>query len=336
MRAWVLRIGCMAAAGVLPLLAGVPVAILLLLLVPVAAECCREADERLACGGAMAALCMACWYLLPGAAGAVALVWCIAAGGMLLNRERNAIRRGLTWAGIGMVILCMASVMLAQRYQGDLCEGLAGDMVNALAQRKDAGKVLLQCYQMGLCRLEDDMSVVVRLLGPLAVNGGVKREMLYSLRSTLADSLNALVPQAVMAWLMLTALLAAAVPDVVRRRMGLPGKLTPFGEWQLTNGVLGHLNVLVVIYLAVLLTDQPVLVMLGRLCGAAFQYTYMIFGLAVMEGISKRHGMARLVRRIWMAACILFAPFILLILGVVDHRLDLRRLRHSTDDKGGI
>lgn len=335
MPGWVLRGICVAAAGVVPLLLGMPAAIVMLLLVPVAVECAREGNERLTCGAAIAALYLACWLKLPEAVSGIVLPWCAAGIVMLVIRDGHSVKRGLAWAGIGIGMLCMVSMILSYRYAGDMCEGIAEDMVNLLAQQPEANQMLLQCYQMGLCRLEDDLDMVVRLLGPLAITGEIKSEMLYSLRSILADSLEMLLPQVIVAWLMLTAVLSAAVPDIVRRKSGRQGHLPTFGEWQLTGRMLSHLNVLVLVYLLVIFTDQPVLVMMGRLCGAAFQYAYMILGLAVMEGISKQHGTVRFVRRLWMAGCTLFAPFVLLILGVVDRGLDLRRLRHSTDDKGG-
>lgn len=335
MPGWVLRICCVASAALLPVVAGLPVAILLLLLIPVAVECSREAGERLTCGAAIAALFAVCCIMMPEMISILAVPMCLAGGLMLLYRDGHSVQRGIAWGFICVLALCMFSMVMTHRYQGDLCEGLAEDMVNLLAARPEANQVLLRCYQMGLCSLEGDLESILRLLGPLAVTGNVKRELLYSLRSTLADSLEMLLPQVIVAWLMLTVVLSAAVPDIVRRKSGKQGRLPAFSEWQMTDKVLSHLNALVLVYFLVIFTDQPLLVMMGRLCGAAFQYAYMILGLAVMEGVSKRHGMVRFIRRLWMAACTLFAPFVLLILGVVDRGLDLRRLRHSTDDKGG-
>ena len=335
MPGWVLRLGCVALAALLPLVIGLPAAVILLLLIPVAVECSREANERLTCGAAIAALFAVCCTSMPGAISILAVPMCLAGGLMLLYREGHSFQRGIAWGFICVVVLCMFSMVMTHRYQGDMCQGLAEEMVNAVSQGENGSEILLQCYQMGLCSLEDDLEMVVRLLGPLAITGEVQRELLYSLRSTLADSLEILLPQVIVAWLMLTVVLSAAVPDIVRRKSGRQGRLPSFGEWQMTDKVLSHLNALVLVYFLVIFTDQPVLVMLGRLCGAAFQYAYMVLGLAVLEGVSKQHGMVRFIRRLWMAACTLFAPFVLLILGVVDRGLDLRRLRHSTDDKGG-
>lgn len=335
MRGWLLRGCAIVLAAVLPLLLGAPAAMAMLLLMPAAVECCREADERLACGGAIAALYLACWITLPEALSGVALLWCAAGAVMLAVRDGHAVKRGAAWVGICLAMLCIACMILSYRYQGQLCEGLAWDMVSAIAQREDGAQILLQCYQAGFSRLEDDLAPAVSLLGQLALTAEVKQQLMYSLRTTLAALLETLIPQVVVAWLLLTAVLTAALPDVVRRRRGKAGYLPPFGEWQLTDTVRRHLNVLVVGYLLMLFTDQPLLVLLASLCAAAFQYAYMVLGLAVMEGVTKQHGTVRFVRRLWMAGCTLFAPFVLVILGVVDRGLDLRKLRRLPDDEGG-
>lgn len=331
---WVLRVGFVLAA-LSPLLLGTPAVLALWLLMPVAVECSREVDENYFFFGAILVLLGVTWYTQSRDMLPLAMVWGGCGMGMLIWSQQSVMKRSAAWVGICLVFLLMTCLLLNSSYQGQAAEGLAREIVEWINLREDSADILWQCYQMGLARLEDNESPLINLFGMLLMTPEVKQQLLYSLRFTLTTLIRTLIPQAVMAWMMFTAVLAAAVPDVVRRRRGLRGRLIPFGEWCMTDTMRRCLNLMVVGYLLQLFVDAPLVATLGSLCGAAFQYAYMILGLAVMEGVTKQFGTARPLRRLWMAACILLAPVVLVILGVVDGWFDLRRLRRSTDDEGG-
>lgn len=332
---WVLRGGSIVLAAGIPLLADVPGALVLLLILPMAVECCRTAGEKPACCAAVAAFCAGCCCAIPAMA-LPALAWCGAGLGMSLIGGEHPQRRGLAWAGLCTAMLCGLLVWMNFHYEGQVFAGLAEDAAAWVNARDDAGDILLRCYQLGLSRLEDDLQPVVNLLGMLVMTQQVRLELLYSLRTSLESLLTSLLPQVIVAWVLMTAVLTAALPDVVRRKRGQKGKLSPFGEWQLTVGQRRGLNGLALGYLLSLAATSAVTVLVGNLCAAVFHYAYMLLGLAVMEGITKRYGTARLLRRLWMGACLVLAPVILVILGIADGAFDLRKLRRSTEDEGGI
>ena len=334
MPGWVLRCSFVAAA-LLPLLLGAPAALVLWLLMPLAVECSRVAEEHYFCMAGIVLLAGVCCLTLPEDYYALSFLWGGAGVGMLLSRQPKGFERSLIWAGLSAGMLCAALAWLGSLYQGDIFAGLAGEIAELLQQHERSGELLLRCYQLGFSRLEDELAAAVNVLGTLALTEEVKLQLLYSLRTTLETSLGLMMPQGIAAWLVLTLLLTTAVPDALRRKRGQKGILPPFAAWMLTRKAHAHLNALIMVYLLSLLAGSPVLATMGRLCAATFQYAYMILGLAVLEGVSKQHGMKRFIRRLWMAACILFAPFVLLILGVMDRVFDMRHLRRLTDDKGG-
>lgn len=334
---WVLRGGCVALAAGVPLLAGIPGALALLAVLPVAVECCRVAEERPACIAALAALLLGCACALPSAVMMfLASLWCFAGLGMCLWTEDGAVRRGTAWAGICAAMICIGLAWANIHGQGTIFSQLAEHLTAWVDARDNAGDILLRCYQLGFSRLEEDMQPVVNLLGTLVMTRQVRLELLYSLRTTLEALLGSLLPQALVGWVLVTAVLTAALPDMLRRKRGRQGQLAPFGAWQLDDVQRRCLNGLALGYLLSLMATTAVMSLLGELCAAVFQYAYMLLGLAAMEGITRRYGTARPLRRLWMAACLVLAPVILVILGIADGALDLRKLRRSTEDEGGI
>lgn len=331
---WLLRCGALLAAVLLPALAP-PTAVILWLLMPVAVECSCEWEERYFCGVSIFLLMGSCYLL----AGKNALAWAFLWGGcgifMLAWKQQGAFKRSLMWMGLSAGMLCLMLAWLGRCYPQGILPGLAEEIVMWIDGQAEAGDILLQCYQLGLSRLEDDLQPVVSLFGKLVMTREVRNQLLYSLRYTLETSLEALLPQLIAAWLLLTLVLTTALPDVLRRKHGKRGVLPAFGEWRMTDWARRHLNFMAVVYLLSLLMDSPVAAAVGSMCAAVFQYAYLIFGLAVMEGMTKQFGTARFLRRVWMAGCILFAPFVLVILGIADRMFDLRKLRRLTDDKGG-
>lgn len=335
MAKWLLRCGFLLAALVLPVLMP-PAALIMWLLMPVVVECSRELEERYFCGAAIAVLVGVCCLTMSENVYAMAFLWGGCGIGMLMWREQNALKRSMVWTGLSAGVLCLILAWLGSVYPQGIFPGVAEELAAWIDSRPDAGDILLQCYQMGLSRLEDDLQPVVNFLGKLVMTREVRNQLLYSLRYTLEVSLETLVPQLIAGWLLLTLVLTTALPDVIRRRRGKRGVLPAFADWRMTDWTRRHLNFMAIIYLLTIFVESPVAAMVGNMCAAVFQYAYLIFGLAVMEGMTKQYGTVRFVRRLWMAGCILFAPFILVILGMADRMFDLRRLSRSTEDKGGF
>lgn len=334
---WVLRGGCVALAAGVPLLTGLPGALVWMAVLPVAVECCRVMDERLTCAASIAAALLGCACALSSAVMVLlASLWCLVGLGMCLWRENDTWRRGLAWAGVCAMMICVGLAWANIHGEGTVFSQLAERLVAWVDTRDDAAEILLRCYQMGFSRLEEDMQPVVNLLGLLFMTQQVRLELLYSLRTTLEALLISLLPRALVAWVLLTAVLTAGLPDVLRRKRGLQGQLAPFAAWHLTDGQRFWLDGLALGYILSLVASTAEAALVGELCAAVFHYVYMLLGLATMEGITKRYGTARPLRRLWMAACLVLAPVVLVILGIADGALDLRKLRRSTEDEGGI
>lgn len=331
---WVLRGGCVVLAACVPLVAKLPGVLALLLLLPVAVECCRAAGETPVCVAGIGVFGAVCCWALPSVA-LPALGWCGAGIAMCLIHHGSAKQRGLAWGCMCIAMVCALLVWANLHYAGQVYGGLAEDLASWVNEQDNAGEILLRCYQMGFSRLEDDLQPVINLLGMLVMTPQVRMQLVYSLRTTLESLLAALLPQVIVGWALVTAVLAASLPDVVRRRRGQRGELLPFTQWRMTDRMRRFMNVLALGYLLQLMGTSAVTATVGSLCGAAFQYGYTLLGLAVMEGITKQYGTARPLRRLWMLVCLLLAPIILVILGIADWVLDPRKLRRMTDHEGG-
>jgi len=335
MSKWLLRCSFMLAALVLPPLLGAPAALAMWLLMPLMVECSRELDERWFCGAGIILLVFVCCATMHRDAFAAAFLWGACGIGMLVLPQKDAIKRSFIWMGLSAAMLCLVLVWLSGRYPQGIFPGMAESMTDWINNQPEAQSILLRCYQMGYARLEQGTVPAMNLFGLLLMPQEVRLELLYSLRYTLEITLKALLPQLIGAWLLLTLVLTTALPDVIRRRQGRRGVLPPFGDWCITPWARWNLNAMAIVYLVTLLVESPVAALVGSLAAAVFEYGYMIFGLAVLEGVGKRLGTARFVRRLWMVGCLLFAPFILILLGMADRFLDLRKLRQLTENEGG-
>lgn len=332
---WVLRSSYVLLAACAPLLAGLPGILALLLLMPVAVECCRATGEHPTCMAVLGVFCAVSCWMQPGIAVPV-LAWCATGMAMCLVHRGSARRRGACWAALCLAMLCGLLAWASLRHPGDLFSWLAERIVAWVEAQEGSDMLLLQCYQMGYSRLEEGNQLLVGVLGNLGITPQVRQELLYSLRTTLEQQLPSVMPQAMVAWVLLTAVLTAALPDAIGRKRGQKGQLSPFGEWRLDVPLRRCLNLMALGYLLELLGTSAAVVTMGNLCAAVFRYGYILLGLAVLEGITKKAGTARALRILWMAVLLLLAPVLLVILGIADWYLDPRRLRRSTEDEGGI
>lgn len=337
MRAWLVRAAALAAAALVPLLLGVPGILGMLVLLPLAVECAREAGWRIECAAGTAIVCAWCCLRMPQALPCAA-VWCLTALAMLLAPVRPGWRRGVVWAALTAAECCLILLWLGRRYGGAADAGPAWDIVDWIDRQDNAVEILLRAYSSGYARLTGDMARLpaVRLFGQIIMTQEVRSELLYSLRVSIDALLRARLP-GIIIWLIgLEGLLCAMLPDMLCRRAGHPGHLPRFDRWRLPQELSRPMTALLPGMLLPLFSQQYAAVCLGRMCMAAFQFVYIWLGLSALEGLMKQRGTAVLTRRLIQAAGLVLLPFAPMLVGMADQAMDLRRLRDPKDDEGGF
>ena len=337
MRAWLVRAAALAAVALMPLLLGVPGILGMLVLLPLAVECAREAGWRIPCAACAVTVCAWCYVCMPQALACAAL-WCLMAPVMLLAPVRPGWRRGAVWAALTAAECFIVLVWLGRWYGGATDAGPAWDIVNWIDRQDNAVEILLRAYSSGYARLTGDMARLpaARLFGQIVMTNEVRTELLYSLRVSIELLLKARLP-GIIVWLIgLEGLMCAMLPDMLRRRSGKPGYLPRFDRWQLPRELARPMTALLAGMLLPLFAQQGAAVCLSRMCVAAFQFVYIWLGLSAMEGLMKQRGTAVLTRRLIQAAGLVLLPFVPMLVGVADQAMDLRRLRSPKDDKGGF
>ena len=337
MRAWLVQAAALAAAALVPLLLGVPGILGMLVLLPTAVECAREAGWRISCAGSAAILCAWCLARMPQAM-ACAAPWCLAALGMLLAPVRPGWRRGAVWAALTAAECCGVLLWLGHRYSGIPDAGLAWDVVNWIDRQDNAAELLLRAYTAGYARLTGDLARLpaVRLFGQVVMTQQVRNELLYSLRVSLEALLRARLPGGIVWLIGLEGLVCAMLPDMLCRRGGRAGYLPRFDRWQLPRELSRPMTALLACMLLPLFTQQGAAVSFGRLCAATFQFVYLWLGRSVIEGLMKQRGAPVVTRRLLQAAGLVLLPFAPMLVGVADQAMDLRRLHGPKADEGGF
>lgn len=336
MHRWAIRLGAVAAAAALPWL-GLMGAAAVMLALPAAAECIRTTSERYTGVAACAAMGVSAIFAFPGAAGVVAAVWCAAALGMILIHTSAGVRRGMAWAVLAAALACGVVVWLRQTVEGDLFEAAAWALVNWIDAQPNRLDILVQAYQMGYASIGEDVSQIpmLRVLGSVLMTPEMQKELLYSLRTTLTLALEQSVPTMTVLWMTAVGVSAAWIPDVLRRKQGRQPVLPAFGEWRLSQEHARGVLLLFAGYLMPLFSSDPVVVHMGAMCSAAYQYVYMLMGMAAMEGLTKMIGMRKTSRRVMTIALALMAPFVVFLFGLLDQMMDFRHPRRQTDDDEG-
>jgi len=331
-RQWGFRLAALAVMAASPLLGGTVFAVLLLLVMPLLVECSRVQGEQLSAACCAAGLALGCALTLPQQALYVALPWCAACALIPWTAVASPFRRGAVWSAVVTGALCAALALLG--YQGPVADGLAWDAVHWISAQENCEALLVQAYQLGLARLDSTVAQTpaINLFGMLIMPEAVRQELLYSLRYTLSVALESLLPQWAVYWIGLTGLLCSVVPDVLRRRSGKQGLLPPAGLWRFTPRAHRLLTAALLWSLAAGLMEHSVARLTGSMCMALFHLAYTVLGLCVLEGLTKRLGMARTRRRIIAGIALVIAPFVPLMLGVTDRIFDFRTPRPAHDD----
>lgn len=331
-----LLLGCVLLVIVGAALSAKAALLLLLLAVPALAEVMREAGRRWPLSLCLAAVGGAGWLLFSRDAAFIATAWCALAVAMIWVPTEKAVTRGVVWSAMTAAVICVALLVMNLHYHGMICDGLASGITQWIAEREDAAAILLRAYQSGLAGLEGNLAMLpaVRLFGNIVMPDQVRSELLKGLHTTLTLLLEYWLPSAIVNGIGLTGLLCAMLPDVYRARRGKPRRLPPFGAWRLPQQMTGLTLLLLLGSLLRYFTGSMVTARVSVMCGAAFQDIYMILGMCTASELMKWRGTGRGTRRLILAVGAIMAPFVLVVIGMADQAVDLRKMSRSMN-KGG-
>lgn len=308
---------------------GRPAACLLLLILPLACECLRALGERTAPTLMAVGLALGVLRMFPPDLVPVLLAWCAASGAMMWLTPRSAWRRGTVWLTVCALCMLGAALVLNLRWQKPLAAGLAKALADWVNGRDNAPELLIRAYQNGLATLTPRLAKVPALkLGDMVVmTAENRRELLYSFRTTMERAFAGSLPQLICGWMAGTAVLCAAVPDLIRKRTGGMSDLPKVTAWYLPRGAGLAVGLLALGWLARMQAGESVMGYAGGLCSAMFAMIYGLQGAAAMLA----QGMTGW-RWAWMAGILVLCPDVFVIVGVIDQIVDPRGLRAAPEE----
>ena len=330
---WALRIAAVAAFAAVPW-TGLTGAAVMLLLLPLAAECFHAQNDSATATLLAVGCATACWQIVPGPARIAVLVWCLCTLGLSWLPVRNALGRGLAWAAVCAVAAGTLGGFLAAHYGGPVSEGLAAELTGVIEGSRQGPNILLSAYQYGYARLEGKLAKLpaLNMGGNIVMQPEVFRQLLYSIRTTLEATLEALLPELIVYWMAATAVLCSAVPDWLRSRNAGWSDLPRFEAWYLPRGWGMAVAALAMGYALPYLGAAGAAVNFGRMCGAVFCAIYGVQGMAVMWAAAKLTHRSLKGQTAWMVAIMLLFPLAFVIYGAADQLMDMRHLRRAPEE----
>lgn len=330
---WVLRIAAVAAFAVVPW-TGLAGAAVMLLLLPLASECFHAQNDS-ATPSLMAVGCAtACWQIMPEAAKIAVAVWCFCTLGLVWLPVKNAVNRGFAWAAVCALTAATLGGCLAAHYGGPVSGGLAVDLANVVGSSAKAPSILLNAYQYGYARLEGKLAKMPALYAgdQIVMQPEVFQQLMFSIRTTLEETMASLLPELVVYWLAATAVLCSAIPDWLRSRSAGWSDLPRFENWHIGRGWGLAIGLMALGYGVPYLTGATVAVSFGRMCGAAFCAAYGLQGMAVMWAAAKLTHRSPKGQLVWMIVIMIIFPLAFVIYGAADQVMDMRHLRRTPEE----
>lgn len=274
------------------------------------------------------------WLLPP------LMIWLGAAAVQLTMPERlRGIRRAVYWACVCAAMAIAALAMAGLRYDGRIIPGLAESVT---ARIRSAGvfekpKLLTMLYSSGLARLDDKSAAMLKagvsVGGMLGFSPQLQEELLLSFGTTMRVLLPSLLPKALIYHGLLTVTLTTLAGEYVLRAAGRPGDLPRFSAWYMPTGFGRGMMAMVTMGLLPMLTDNAAAGMLGSLCNTLGYWAFAIQGAALMRSLMISAGRSRGMGIFMTVLGVLFAPMVLVLLGLFDQFRDPRALRGDfTDD----
>lgn len=328
-RIWPVRLCLIAGCAVLPLLAGMWYTLIVLLLLPVIRVMLDAMRERVTLGICVAGSCLCAALQLPGWLWPVPAVWglgLLGASALRVLPGKATIRFG---AGLTAVAGITALALAASRYGGQLVPVLAQKAVDLVDRHPNGTIMLLSAYQSGLARLEGDLVLVpaASIFDSVTIPADVRAQLLYSLRASLEMVFQVSLPQWLVGWMLLTALVPALVLEGCLRNDGWHSDLPALGRWYLPGKMaVGAMILLLMGYLPYV-TESPSWGYLGAMCGTLGYWAWAIQGASSAVSLMTVKGVQPLARGVLIALGVIVMPLILFLFGCYDQFRDPRQLR---------
>lgn len=331
---WPLRLGLIALCAVVPWCLTPWYAPALLLALPVLRAVLDAVHEHWLSRLCVLSGCLCAALLLPAWLRPAVALWGGALIAMSLAHVRAGFRTIRASLALAVAALIVTLFLMVPRADGQLIPWLAETVVDRIDRHPNSAAILLNAYQLGLSRLEGKMALLpaLRLGNFIILSGETRLQMLYSLRTSLELLLKGLLPQAVVCWTMLTALLPALAADGVLRLRGRRSDLPPLSRWYLPRELANGVVVMMLLGFLSYLTDAPVLTLLGGMCYALGYWLCVTQGVSLTIFLMNGRGVKPPLCALLIVLVILALPLALFFLGSFDQFRDPRHLRGPRDE----
>lgn len=280
-----LRVGVIACCVVLPWLTGPWCAAAVLLALPVIQAMLGAMRERFVARVCVLGAWVAGMCLLPAGFRPVVALWC--AGQMVVGLTGWEGRR-LMIANAALAVLTEALALLLAdlSWKDPIIPTLAQMAVDWVDYSPQSAAWLLNAYQAGLARLPSDLAMVpaVRVFQAIIIPPETRLQLLYSLRASLESILYASLPSWLMAGVLCSALIPSLISEACLRGRGRHSDLPALEDWRMTAKQSAVTAVLMLGGILPLLTEQPVLVMMGMMSGFLGFWGYAVRGAVYLYG----------------------------------------------------
>lgn len=338
LRRWGLRVSCVLLFVALPWIGTAPW-VLGVLALPLVCTCWRAMDERaeatvilltfLASGLGFVSYVHPKTVVLPMIQRLFLWQDCITAGLMLLVwcfSTMETMRRGAILATI-LGLACTAAMFLPYK-------GIADDLMAWITTYEDTPKLLISLYRYGLLPLEASLKdIAVMSLGYLMPD--VLEQLLLALRGLLERLLPSLLPQVMVWYAGITAIVCAAARDSIRAKRVGWRELPRFEKWYLPRGWGLPAALLWLGGLAPYVTGSIGGVCFGAMCTAAFSLIFAVQGLCLVWWWTRDRAMSFGASIACIVAMAVLASFVFTLLGLIDQSADPRHLRTPLLDDDG-
>ena len=275
-----------------------------------------------------------CFLAGAGVLWIIAVPWsalnCLAA----LLPLKDPKRRVWLWAGVIVIMWTVYVLLLQSLLGGDLVTGMARELQNQLSQSPMCDSVLISAYNSGMARTKDPMtlsSMYVSSMLSLALPEATRTELLNSLRVSIEEMMPAALCEGFIGHVLIVTVLCTLLPDSLRRKNGEKGVYPKFTEWHMPSGIGLAVGALALGFVICLMTESDLWMKIGLLSSSVFSVAYGLQGVSFQLWLEDKMGMGKIFRVIWVVGILLLAPFIMVILGLIDQRRDARNLRKDKE-----